>query len=174
MLLRKKLWATAALCLVFLLWKTFQGRCTGHFASLCTFVESSGPVFLFKAKLCSCASCVADLNSSAWFNEHYDAAINPVLTVQTQEISPDVLQWWLVSNRITSVHSGTSYHCCLGRVCQAPPRGRMKVKQWRRTGQGSRVHVGALRTSPSIDPLRSRATAREPTEVMKISNVLLL
>ncbi|XP_019406263.1 PREDICTED: CMP-N-acetylneuraminate-beta-galactosamide-alpha-2,3-sialyltransferase 2-like isoform X2 [Crocodylus porosus] len=95
MLLRKKLWATAALCLVFLLWKTFQGRCTGHFASLCSLVESSGPVSIFKAKLCSCASCVADLSSSAWFNEHYDAAINPVLTVQTQEISPDVLQWWL-------------------------------------------------------------------------------
>lgn len=53
------------------------------------------PLSVSEAKPCGCASCIVELSSSAWFNKRYDSAINPLLTVHTSKIAPDVLLWWL-------------------------------------------------------------------------------
>ncbi|NXN44805.1 SIA4B sialyltransferase, partial [Rhinoptilus africanus] len=41
------------------------------------------------------ARCTPAVNASAWFNARYDMAVGPLLTGAAQELSSDVVQWWL-------------------------------------------------------------------------------
>uniref|UniRef100_A0A8C7EAC6 CMP-N-acetylneuraminate-beta-galactosamide-alpha-2,3-sialyltransferase 2 n=1 Tax=Nothoprocta perdicaria TaxID=30464 RepID=A0A8C7EAC6_NOTPE len=51
--------------------------------------------FLFGARLEP--HCAISVNSSAWFNARYNAAVGPLLTAQAQDLPSDVVQWWLGS-----------------------------------------------------------------------------
>ncbi|KAG6923703.1 CMP-N-acetylneuraminate-beta-galactosamide-alpha-2,3-sialyltransferase 2-like [Chelydra serpentina] len=94
MLHRRKLWAATALCM-FILWQIYQSLYLGHSASARSLRDMLWPLSGSEAKPCGCASCIVELSSSAWFDERYDSAINPLLTLHTAKIAPDVLLWWL-------------------------------------------------------------------------------
>ncbi|CAM5153078.1 unnamed protein product [Eretmochelys imbricata] len=91
----KKLWAATALCMVPALWQVYQSLYLGHSASFWSLGNILGPASVSEAQSCGCVSCIVELGSSAWFNERYDSVINPLLTMHTSEIAPDVLLWWL-------------------------------------------------------------------------------
>lgn len=99
----KKLWAATALCMVPALWQVYQSLYLGHSASFWSLGDILGPASVSEAKSCGCASCIVELSSSAWFKERYNSVINPLLTVHTSKVAPDVLSWWLVSYRVTAI-----------------------------------------------------------------------
>ncbi|XP_044842252.1 CMP-N-acetylneuraminate-beta-galactosamide-alpha-2,3-sialyltransferase 2-like [Mauremys mutica] len=95
MLHRRKLWAATTLCMMLVLWQVHQSLYLGHSASSWSLGDMLWPLSVSEAKPCGCASCIVELRSSAWFNKRYNSAINPLLTVHTSKIAPDVLLWWL-------------------------------------------------------------------------------
>uniref|UniRef100_A0A8D0GYF5 CMP-N-acetylneuraminate-beta-galactosamide-alpha-2,3-sialyltransferase 2 n=1 Tax=Sphenodon punctatus TaxID=8508 RepID=A0A8D0GYF5_SPHPU len=104
MLRRKKLWGGIALCLMFSLWKIYQSLRMGSSASLFPLGGWTGAKSLSEAKPCGCDSCIQELRHSTWFREHFDVAVDPLLTLQNPEIPPEVLQWWL---KLQSRQTGT-------------------------------------------------------------------
>ncbi|XP_013816987.1 CMP-N-acetylneuraminate-beta-galactosamide-alpha-2,3-sialyltransferase 2-like [Apteryx mantelli] len=90
MMCRKRAQVLVALCLVLFLWQYFRAPT----ASIGRFFWSPS---LLNARLepLVTAHCTVSVNSSAWFKARYDAAVGPLLTVQAQDLSPDVIRWWL-------------------------------------------------------------------------------
>ncbi|XP_068768808.1 CMP-N-acetylneuraminate-beta-galactosamide-alpha-2,3-sialyltransferase 2-like isoform X2 [Struthio camelus] len=86
MLCRKRARVVVALCLLLFLWQYFRAPTAGigHF-----FWSPS----LLDVRLQP--HCTVSVNSSAWFNTRYDAAVGPLLTVRAQNLSSDVIHWWL-------------------------------------------------------------------------------
>ncbi|XP_069740657.1 CMP-N-acetylneuraminate-beta-galactosamide-alpha-2,3-sialyltransferase 2-like [Narcine bancroftii] len=44
---------------------------------------------------CGCETYISDRGISSWFDKHFNSTIEPLLTKENQEISPDILRWWL-------------------------------------------------------------------------------
>ncbi|XP_027758605.1 CMP-N-acetylneuraminate-beta-galactosamide-alpha-2,3-sialyltransferase 2-like [Empidonax traillii] len=85
MLNQRRTKVVLALCLLLALWQCFRALTDGL-----------GPVPWAPSLLhAPGARCPARANSSAWFHERYEAAVGPLLTGAAQELSADVLQWWL-------------------------------------------------------------------------------
>lgn len=47
-------------------------------------------------RICGCPSCIADMEVSEWFAQHYDPQQQPFLTDGDNNMDPLALKWWLV------------------------------------------------------------------------------
>lgn len=92
---RKRTQVVLALCLLLVLWQSFQASISGLGHLLFTPSLSAA-----RRPPQPTARCSPSTNTSAWFNAHYDAAVRPLLTGAAHELSLDVVQWWLVSGRV--------------------------------------------------------------------------
>ncbi|XP_032560906.1 CMP-N-acetylneuraminate-beta-galactosamide-alpha-2,3-sialyltransferase 2-like isoform X2 [Chiroxiphia lanceolata] len=85
MLNQRRTKVVLALCLLLALWQCFRAL-----------MDDLGPVPWAPSLLHTPGvPCPARANSSAWFNERYEAVAGPLLTGAAQELSADVVQWWL-------------------------------------------------------------------------------
>ncbi|NXY92579.1 SIA4B sialyltransferase, partial [Alcedo cyanopectus] len=85
MLWQRRTQAVLALCLLLVLWQYFQA-----------FRDGLGPFPWVRSSLHDFAThCTPSANSSTWFTARYDPAVQPLLSTTDQELSPDVVQWWL-------------------------------------------------------------------------------
>ncbi|XP_038022139.1 CMP-N-acetylneuraminate-beta-galactosamide-alpha-2,3-sialyltransferase 2 isoform X1 [Anas platyrhynchos] len=87
---RKRTQVVLALCLLLVLWQSFQASISGLGHLLFTPSLSAA-----RRPPQPTARCSPSTNTSAWFNAHYDAAVRPLLTGAAHELSLDVVQWWL-------------------------------------------------------------------------------
>lgn len=92
---RKRTQVMLALCLLLVLWQSFQASISGLGHLLFT-----PSLFAARRPPQPTARCSPSTNTSAWFNAHYNAAVGTLLTGAAHELSPDVVQWWLVSGRM--------------------------------------------------------------------------
>ncbi|XP_053571351.1 CMP-N-acetylneuraminate-beta-galactosamide-alpha-2,3-sialyltransferase 1 [Bombina bombina] len=56
----------------------------------------------FSKSVCSCETCVAESEISAWFDERFNLSIQPLLTKQNNVIPESVFKWWLRLQRENS------------------------------------------------------------------------
>ncbi|KAI6073935.1 CMP-N-acetylneuraminate-beta-galactosamide-alpha-2,3-sialyltransferase 2-like isoform X1 [Aix galericulata] len=87
---RKRTQVVLALCLLLVLWQSFQASISGLGHLLFTPSLSAA-----RRPPQPTAHCSPSTNTSAWFNAHYNAAVRPLLTGAAHELSLDVVQWWL-------------------------------------------------------------------------------
>ncbi|XP_045079065.1 CMP-N-acetylneuraminate-beta-galactosamide-alpha-2,3-sialyltransferase 2 [Coregonus clupeaformis] len=52
-------------------------------------------------RICGCPSCIADMEVSEWFAQHYEPQQQPFLTDGDNNMDPLALQWWLALQRST-------------------------------------------------------------------------
>ncbi|XP_030068283.1 CMP-N-acetylneuraminate-beta-galactosamide-alpha-2,3-sialyltransferase 2-like [Microcaecilia unicolor] len=96
---KKRLGLLSIFGLVLFLWKTHPYSCTGHSTLYCRVRDGISSLWAAEGegprKPCSCKTCISQQNLSLWFDERYRSTIEPLLTVENQNIPAQVQHWWL-------------------------------------------------------------------------------
>ncbi|XP_062445213.1 CMP-N-acetylneuraminate-beta-galactosamide-alpha-2,3-sialyltransferase 2-like [Rhea pennata] len=113
MLCRSRARVLVALGLVLFLWQYFR-------APMASTVHFFWSPSLLDARLEPLVTvpCTSNVNSSAWFNARYNATVGLLLTVQAQDLSADVIQWWL---RLQGSRSGAQLQATIQQLFAVLP-----------------------------------------------------